>query len=185
LGHPCSPNVDTALDGKALNDTDRPVAPEPRDVHLVETLDQSPTGTERAFAVFVLCVAGVVDVDYGGGEGGVDAGDGNVALFVLVSSMVSDSGEVGFGSRVYSWICRCGRSGRSCLRRIYRPLHGLARSRMRRGAWDLWSYRPSFGLGKAGGVGLIGRGTACWNGRYRCVSHRETKRIEIITYCKW
>ena len=161
LGHACSPNVDTALDGKALNDTDRPVAPEPRDVHLVETLDQSSTGTERAFAVFVLCVAGVVDLDYGGGEGGVDAGDGDVALFVLVKSVVSDSGEVGFGSRVYSWICRSGRSGRSCLPRICRPLHGLARSRMRRGAWDSGSYRLSFGLGRAGGVESIGRGTAC------------------------
>jgi hypothetical protein len=80
LGHPCSPNVNASLNGKALNDTDRPVAPKPGDVHLVETLDQSPTRPERTLTIFVLRIAGVVDVDYGGGEGGVDAGDGDVAL---------------------------------------------------------------------------------------------------------
>jgi hypothetical protein len=39
LRRACSPEVDCSLDSTAFDHLDRPVAPEPRDVHLVETLD--------------------------------------------------------------------------------------------------------------------------------------------------
>jgi hypothetical protein len=80
LCHTSSPNVNPTLDGQTLDDSDRTIAPEPRDVHLVETLDQRSAAAQGRFAIFVLRVAGVVDVNDGGGEGGVDAGDGDVAL---------------------------------------------------------------------------------------------------------
>ena len=75
-----SPQVDSSLNGKTFDDSNGSIAPEPRDVHLVETFDQRSTAAQSTFAVVVDGIAGVVDVDYGGGESCVDAGDGDVAL---------------------------------------------------------------------------------------------------------